>query len=88
MSYVRQGIVVFPHPKGKTDQFDSDLLILVKKTGYYNFWIGDKHYYFDERIDTSKIENNILFYAYNGGKSKEKEEKKKGKIIVKKKKKK
>lgn len=85
MSYVKQGIVVFPHPKGSKDEADSDLLILIKKTGFADVWIGDKHYYWDERMDTSHLENSVLIFAFNGGQSKEKEEKKKGKITVKKK---
>lgn len=87
MSYVKQSLTVFPHEKGKSDQFDSDLLILVKKTGYYNFWIDGKHYYYDERMDASKIENSLLLFAFNGGQSAEKEKKKKGKITVTKKRK-
>lgn len=87
MSYARQGVTVWGR-KGATLQSDSDLLILVKKTGYYNFWINGKHYYFDERVDTSRIENNVMLYAFNGGQSKKKEEKKKGKITVTKKRKK
>lgn len=86
MAYVHQEITIFGDDD--TSLSDSDFLIVIKKTGYLNLWINGKHYYYDERIDKSKIDNSVLLFAYNGGKSKEKEEKKKGKIIVKKKKKK
>lgn len=86
MSYARQGATVWGK-KGKTLQSDADLLILVKKTGYYNFWIDGKHYYFDERLNPSYIENSVLLYAFNGGQSAKKEKKKKGKITVTKKRK-
>lgn len=88
MSSASQGITIFPFPKDSDWSSDSDYLILIKKTGYANIWINGKHYYWDERIDKSHIENSALIFAFNGGKSKEKEDKKKGKIIVKKKRKK
>ncbi len=61
---------------------DSDFLILVKKTGYYNFSVDGKHYFCDERTDTSKITNSLLVYAFNGGQSAQKKKKKKGKITI------
>ncbi len=61
---------------------DSDFLILVKKTGYYNFTVNGKHYYCDERIDKSKLTNSLLVYAFNGGQSAQKKKKKKGKITI------
>lgn len=64
---------------------ESDLLILIKKTGYYNFWINGKHYFYDEREDTSHISNNLFVFAFNGGKSEDEKKKKKGKITIKKK---
>lgn len=78
---IKQGITVF---KGKKDWFDedSDFLILVKKTGYYNFTVNGKTYYCDERIDTSKITNSLLVFAFNGGQSAEDKKKKTGKITV------
>lgn len=62
---------------------ESDFLILVKKTGYYNFSLNGKQYFCDERKDTSKITNEVLFYAFNGGKNaQDKKKKKKGKITI------
>lgn len=86
MSYASQGVIVFPHKKGEWVEPDSDLLILVKKTGYYNFWIDGKHYFYDEKLNPSHIENSVLLLAFNGGKKEEKK-KKKGKITVTKKRK-
>lgn len=83
MAIARQRITVYKNNKYEDiDDLptDSDLLILVKKTGYYNFWINGKHYYSDERVDTSKITNSVLIYAFNGGK--EDKKKKKGKISI------
>lgn len=84
MAIAHQGITVFKNKKSQSDwiEEDSDLLILVEKTGYYNYWIGDKHYYCDQRIDTSKITNHVLLFAFNGGQSKEDKKKKKGKIVI------
>lgn len=85
MATASQGVSIW----GKKDKWveeDSDLLIVVKKTGYYNFWINGKHYYADEREDKSSILNSVSVYAFNGGQSQEKKKKKKGKITVKKKK--
>lgn len=84
MASASQGITVW----GSSDEewpTDSDLLILVKKTGYYNFWINGKHYFYDEREDTSHISNNLFVFAFGGGKREDEKKKKKGKITIKKK---
>ncbi len=79
-SSASQGVTIW----GDLDDWkeDSDSLILVKKTGYYNFWIDGKHYFCDERKDPSKITNEVLFYAFNGGQSAKKKKKKKGSITI------
>lgn len=84
MAKIRQGITVFKSKQDQDDWFyeDSDFLILVKKTGYYNFTVNGKTYYYDQRVDTSKITNSILVFAFNGGQSKEDKKKKKGKITI------
>lgn len=84
---IRQGVTIFKNKNSTKDWFDedSDFLILVKKTGYYNFTVDGKHYYYDQRIDTSKITNSLLVFAFNGGKKEEDKRKKKGKITIKKK---
>lgn len=84
MAHARQEITIWG--QGDSNLEDSDLLIVVKKTGYYNFWVNGKHYYSDEREDKSTVLNSISVYAFNGGQSQEKKKKKKGKITVKKKK--
>lgn len=82
MAVVKQGITVTSSKsKDIKDWFDedTDFLILVKKTGYYNFSIDGKQYYFDQRVDTSKITNSLLVFCFNGGND---DKKKKGKITV------
>lgn len=87
MAKIRQGITVFKGNQDEDNWFseDSDFLILVKKTGYYNFTVNGKTYYYDQRIDTSKITNSLLVFAFNGGQSQEEKKKKKGKITISKK---
>lgn len=81
MATIKQGITVLSSKKGKDDWFDEDdtLVILVKKTGYYNFSIDGKQYFYDQRVDASKITNSLLIFAFNGGSD---NKKKKGKITV------
>lgn len=83
MAYARQGVTVFGK-KGKTIQSDSSLLIVAKKTGYYNFSVDGKRFYYDERMDTSTVNQEVLFIAFGGG-QKATKKKKKGKITVRKK---
>ena len=84
MAVVKQGITITKNTSGssgKKDWFDedTDFLILVKKTGYYNFTIDGKQYYCDQRVDTSKITNSLLVFCFSGGND---DKKKKGKITV------
>lgn len=82
MAYVRQGVTVFKKKNGSLEiKSGSSIFVAVKKTGYYNFSIGGKTYYFDDRMDTSKISNEVLLIAFNGGKEEDKK-KKQGKIVV------
>lgn len=95
MAIVRQGITVFKNNVKDEDDYAEQssqsssssyktLVIAVEKTGYYNFSVGNKKYFYDERIDTSKITNHVLFVAFNGG-TEESKKKKKGKITISKK---
>lgn len=82
MAYVRQGVTV-TKKKGSGIEIpnNSSLLIAVKKTGYYNFSIDGKTYYYDERINTSTINQEVLLLAFGGGKAAT-QKKKKGQITV------
>lgn len=82
MAYARQGVTVVKKKGGNIEiKSGSSLFIAVKKTGYYNFSIAGKTYYFDEKMDANTISNEVLIIAFNGG-NKKYQEKKKGKIVV------
>lgn len=65
--------------------------LIYRKTGYLNVTVGNKAYYFDERTNPSEINNDVIFVAFNGGKSAKnsvtvsKKQKKKQKITIRKK---
>lgn len=83
MSYAYQRLRIWK-TKG-TSLANANFIIVNRKTGYLNLTLNGKVYYYDERIDKSVIENDVLLIAFGGGKKEEKK-KKKGKIVVKKKK--
>lgn len=77
-----QGLTIF---KKKGVQLkNASFLIAIKKTGYANVTVNGKKIYYDERIETNKISNEVIAIAFAGGKN-QSQKKKKGTIVVRKK---
>lgn len=60
---------------------NANYLIVNRKTGYLNLELNGKKYYYDDRVDTSTITNEVLLVAFQGGPTVAKK-KKKGTITV------
>ena len=55
--------------------------LIVNKKGYLNVEINGATHYYDDRVDTSTISNEVLLIAFSGGPAVQKK-KKKGTIVV------
>lgn len=64
-----------------TSLSEANYLIVNRKTGYLNLELNGEVFYYDERIDTSVVENDVLLIAFQGG-PKITKKKKKGKITT------
>lgn len=82
MAYVHEELTII---SGKdVDLSTADFIIVSKKTGYLDLWLNGKHYYYDERIDKSSIDNSVLLIAFEGGTLQKKKKKKRTITITKK----
>lgn len=61
----------------------NSFVLVMKKTGFHDVWIGDKHFYYDETVQYDSPDEIDMVSAFQPA---PKSTAKKGKIVVKKKK--
>lgn len=79
----QQGLVIYKSGSSSSNSSSktaTNILVLIKKTGYANVTVGGKTYYYDSKLQTNKITNSVLVLGFTGSTTA-----KKGTITVKKK---
>lgn len=61
----------------------NNILVMMKRTGFCDVWIGKTHFYYDEKEEYKSVDQIDMHAAFN---SDRRTTTKKGKIVVKKKK--
>lgn len=76
-----QKVLIWGGKKGtkKENQF----VVMMKKTGFHDVWIGKTHFYYDEKEEYKSVDQIDMHAAFNPDR---RTTTKKGKIVVKKKK--